>query len=489
MRFSREFPLGRWRGRFSVSGFGQRSGRAPAVIASSNDNNAATNPDGACARVPLHGRALCATLPRFVKARARYSALAFRGPGAIDPQLLRIDPIIARMVHSCIGSTPASGTSGRHAPDTLRGTDARDAARRAACASAAAIAVAGVAAAGPALAQGWWPWSAARARAPPPVPREPVFRPAAAQHAARRSPATAQPPPAGQRRRAAAVPPTGRPATRSACSSSSGSCRRASAPTSHATCYPRSRREMRQARCRPYQHSDHELERADCWDQFLFSKTLRRTRSCVDLAQPDGKQRASGSADLDAQRQQIMGTSERSYQRRHRARAGAQQLRRQQYTQEARRQRSRQPFSSIWQDEESGGARRGPPTSSATCPSPPTARLRAAVRRLLLPGQLLDAAEPLPAGREPCQSKCAAPVELYYHQNPGAAVDQWSRRHTQEPYTSLKSAFRYRKEFVQGCSCKEAEYTPPEGEQTGKRADTDATTGWEARSEPEAKSR
>ena len=88
-----------------------------------------------------------------------------------------------------------------------------------------------------------------------------------------------------------------------------------------------------------------------------------------------------------------------------------------------------------------------------------------------------------------CQSKCAAPVELYYYQNPGAAVDQSVALHTQEPYTSLKTAFRYRKELVKGCSCKEAEYTPPEGEQAGKRADTDATTGWEARSEPEAKSR
>lgn len=34
---------------------------------------------------------------------------------------------------------------------------------------------------------------------------------------------------------------------------------------------------------------------------------------------------------------------------------------------------------------------------------------------------------------------------------------------SQEPYTRLKTAFRYRKEFVQGCSCKEAEYLPPAG--------------------------
>ena len=58
---------------------------------------------------------------------------------------------------------------------------------------------------------------------------------------------------------------------------------------------------------------------------------------------------------------------------------------------------------------------------------------------------------------------CAAPAELYYHQNPGGAVEQMISVATQQPYTSLKSAWRYRKEFVQGCSCKEAEYLPAQG--------------------------
>ena len=55
---------------------------------------------------------------------------------------------------------------------------------------------------------------------------------------------------------------------------------------------------------------------------------------------------------------------------------------------------------------------------------------------------------------ELCQSQCAAPAELYYHQNPGGAVEQMVSAGNQQPYTSLKSAWRYRKEFVQGCSCK-----------------------------------
>jgi hypothetical protein len=59
-----------------------------------------------------------------------------------------------------------------------------------------------------------------------------------------------------------------------------------------------------------------------------------------------------------------------------------------------------------------------------------------------------------------CQSQCAAPATLYYHQNPGGSVEQMLSFSSQQPYTSLKWAFRYRKEYVPGCSCKQAEYDP-----------------------------
>ena len=58
-----------------------------------------------------------------------------------------------------------------------------------------------------------------------------------------------------------------------------------------------------------------------------------------------------------------------------------------------------------------------------------------------------------------CQSQCAAPAELFYHQNPGGAVEQMVSVNGQ-PYTGLKTAFRYRKEYTAGCSCKQAEYSP-----------------------------
>ena len=36
---------------------------------------------------------------------------------------------------------------------------------------------------------------------------------------------------------------------------------------------------------------------------------------------------------------------------------------------------------------------------------------------------------------ELCQSQCAAPAELYYHQNPGGAVEQMVSVSSQQPYT------------------------------------------------------
>ncbi|MFN3869607.1 MAG: DUF2865 domain-containing protein, partial [Hyphomicrobiaceae bacterium] len=61
---------------------------------------------------------------------------------------------------------------------------------------------------------------------------------------------------------------------------------------------------------------------------------------------------------------------------------------------------------------------------------------------------------------EVCQSRCAAPAQLYYYQNPGGAVEDMQAFDTNDKYTKLRTAFMYRREYVQGCSCKQAEYLP-----------------------------
>jgi hypothetical protein len=127
------------------------------------------------------------------------------------------------------------------------------------------------------------------------------------------------------------------------------------------------------------------------------------------------------------------------------------------YAQEARR-RDAGPLSSIWQDDEGGGGTGG------QFGALPFATYRTLCVRLCdgyyFPVSFSTLPNHFQRDAEACQSKCAAPAELYYHQNPGGSVDQMVALNSQEPYTKLKSAFRYRKELVQGCSCKQAEFVP-----------------------------
>src|SRR6185295_2791125 len=56
-----------------------------------------------------------------------------------------------------------------------------------------------------------------------------------------------------------------------------------------------------------------------------------------------------------------------------------------------------------------------------------------------------------------CRQSCpAAEVQLYSHRNPGEDINQAVSVSTQQPYTALPTAFRYRTAFDQGCSCRRA---------------------------------
>jgi len=60
-----------------------------------------------------------------------------------------------------------------------------------------------------------------------------------------------------------------------------------------------------------------------------------------------------------------------------------------------------------------------------------------------------------------CQSRCAAPAELFVYRNPGEEPEQMVSLQG-KAYNELPVAWRYRKEYVKGCSCKTAEYSPNE---------------------------
>ncbi len=61
-----------------------------------------------------------------------------------------------------------------------------------------------------------------------------------------------------------------------------------------------------------------------------------------------------------------------------------------------------------------------------------------------------------------CRSQCAAPAELYVYRNPGEEPEQMVSSDGTRAYSDHANAWRYRKQYVTGCSCKAAEYDPSE---------------------------
>lgn len=189
-----------------------------------------------------------------------------------------------------------------------------------------------------------------------------------------------------------------------------------------------------------------------CYEYFLFTKSFRATPQCKELARQvdDAKRRL---AELEAQRQDVNSSAGRSYKDdiiRELARnnCGAN------YADQARRRDG-----GIWQDEETLGQSTWTPQGNSG-----VATYRTICVRLCdgyyFPVSFSTLPSHFPQDAEACTSKCAAPTELYYYPNPGGSVDQSVALKTQEAYTKLRVAFRYRKEFVNGCSCKEAEFVP-----------------------------
>jgi hypothetical protein len=308
-----------------------------------------------------------------------------------------------------------------------------------------------------AFAQGWWPWSQ---QEPKPVPREPMrpggpmapggpTGPGQQQGPYQQSPYQNQ----GQQQPGSGY---GQRPGNSLCQQLE---QRLVAETQggaqNRDQLPRIESDMRNLD-RNYQQMQSTLNRSDCYDQFLFTKTLRNIPRCIQMNNElDNIKRQL--ADLDGQRRQIMGTRDRSFQDdiiRELARNGCGQ----QYSQEARRRDSaKNPFAMLWGEESSE-----PPRGGNQFGNLPFATYRTVCVRLCdgyyFPVSFSTLPNHFQRDSELCQSQCAAPADLYYHQNPGGAVEQMVSANTQQPYTNLKTAWRYRKEFVQGCSCKEAEY-------------------------------
>lgn len=201
-----------------------------------------------------------------------------------------------------------------------------------------------------------------------------------------------------------------------------------------------------------------QLDRRDCYEYFLFSKTLRRTRQCISLSNQAGNARRQ-LAEVENQRMAIESAGQSSYQDeiiRELARNNCGT----DYTREARR-RDQNAFSPFWQDQDSGG---DSSYEGNTYGRLPFATYRTMCVRLCdgyyFPVSFSTLPNHFQRDADVCQSHCAAPAQLYYYQNPGSSIDQMVAIGDSTPYTQLGTAFKYRKEYVQGCSCKQAEFIP-----------------------------
>ena len=312
----------------------------------------------------------------------------------------------------------------------------------------------------PAHAQGgWWPWAGPQSpppqQRPAPIPREPVYRPPGQQGI----PAPIPQPQAGYSQKA---PICNQLEARLVQEGQRGNSTRDQLPRIEA--------ELRQVE-RANQAAQAQLERSDCYDYWLFSKTLRRTRQCVDLAgQADTSKRRM--AELDAQRQQIKAAGSQSllddiYRELARNNCGAD------YVREAKRRNLDNPFASLWQDEDGPAGGRG---GNFGAPPGMTTYRTVCVRLCdgyFFPVSFATVENHFERDIDACESQCAAPAELYYYQNPGGSMEQAMSVRKRTPYAGLKTAFRFRKEFVQGCSCKQTEFTPVPADRAPERR-TDA---------------
>lgn len=315
-----------------------------------------------------------------------------------------------------------------------------------------------------ASAQGWWPFGGGDEEPPdrPPVPSEPIYR----------QPDAVPAPPPQQAPQPMAPAAPGAPR-------SPGSPAPAPAPSAgnwsqkNPICYQLEQRLVQEGQ-KSGQSRDalpgiedeiRALERAvdsgkaqldrGCYEYFLFTKSLRNTQQCKDLSrQVEASKRKL--SDLDARRQDILGSSGHSYQDdiiRELARnnCGAN------YVDMARRRSD-----GMWEDEESSGGSTWSPRATNGAQTYRTVCVRLC-DGYYFPMSFSTLPSHFPQDADACSSKCAAPAELYYYPNPGGAIDQAVALRTQEAYSKLKFAFRYRKEVVKGCSCKSAEYVPADG--------------------------
>lgn len=242
---------------------------------------------------------------------------------------------------------------------------------------------------------------------------------------------------------------------------------------------PRIESELRDAD-RAFRNAEAQMDRADCYENFfIFGRGLVRTPRCLKLnsQMEDARRRLS---QLQEQRQAVRQSGGGGRQNRVMealARYGCGD----QYRREATRRRGGGGFFDWLAGEEPGG-------NMSTSEIVPYGSYRTLCVRscdgFYFPVSYSAVPSRFSADAAQCQSQCAAPAELFVYRNPGEQVQQ-AVSLSGRAYSQLPNAFRYRKEYVKGCSCKQAEFNP--AEVGGEAKKSDAAPAANAPAQAEAK--
>lgn len=235
---------------------------------------------------------------------------------------------------------------------------------------------------------------------------------------------------------------------------------------------------------RVFRRAQSEADRRECYeDMFIFGRSLKRTRECVQL---DGEIESARRAIANL-RQQRDGLNSSAARRGRRddlvaelARAGCGDNYAQEYDQQRRRRQN--SLFSLWEDEDSGEGQGG--GGGFGGPQQPQQPLPFASYRTMcvrscdgyfFPVSFATVQSRFRDDEAKCKSACAAPAELFIYRNPGEEVEQMVSLNGQ-PYAQSRNAFKHRKTYVKGCSCKSEEYSPQDIGQadTGARKQAEA---------------
>jgi Protein of unknown function (DUF2865) len=208
-----------------------------------------------------------------------------------------------------------------------------------------------------------------------------------------------------------------------------------------------------------------EAERRNCYeDMFLFGRSLRRTRDCIQL-DSDIENFRRNISNLRQQRDAMTSSANRRVRREDLVGELARNGCGENYAREHESRRRSTSFFSLWEDEDSSFDRGYANTPPGAQSNLPFASYRTMCVRtcdgFYFPISFSTLGSRFPEDESRCKTQCAAPAELYVYKNPGEEVEQMVSI-TGEPYNNLKNAWRHRKQYIKGCSCKAEEYSAHE---------------------------